>query len=192
MTQDPAILMIDERLAAAAAEHVALVRRLERLADYSAQDGQRLHERRGDRTRLKVGDVALVRGHGRWRYGVVIRTGPADAEVAYLVPSALDSAQRTWISRSTPMLEAGYPARVAAEAASRTTDVAAAAELASQAFKDAVFFQSVAAGCPRRPWATLVPLRYVRRDLPQLFKAVDQRLGEDPPSSPACSPAEMQ
>lgn len=122
MTQDPAILVIDPRLAAAAADHVALIRRLERLADYSAPDGQRLHDRRGDRTRLEVGDVALVRGHGRWRYGVVIRTGPADAGVAYLVLSALDSAQRTWISRSTPMLENGYPARVAAEAARRTTE----------------------------------------------------------------------
>jgi hypothetical protein len=108
---------------------------------------------------------------------VTAESGGAGVWVAYLVPSALDQAQRIWVSRSLLMLDSGYPAHEAEKAQLGHADPHSAEVAASEAFKDAVFFQAVAVGCPRRPWAALVPVHRVMRHAHEVYRATNQRLG---------------
>jgi hypothetical protein len=59
----------------------------------------------------KVGDPAIVHGHGGWRLGVVVEVGPKRARVAYTTPGAIKEAEkhRQWQAAKNPEADqAGY------------------------------------------------------------------------------------
>lgn len=184
----PPTLAVSPELAAAAAAHVALVSRLERLADLGGQDTPRPVDTRADHVRVDLGDVVLVRAQGRWRYSIIVALGvdgdPCRLRAAFLPPSALDQAQRTWITQTRTVLQPDYPRQQAIQARREHHDATAAEVAAIAAFQQAVFTQAVGTGCPRRPWAAVVPPVYVERRTVEVFRARDQQLGA-PPLSPA-------
>lgn len=160
-----------------AEEHARLVGRLERLADLGGDDEPRQQAFRGDVVDVEIGDLVVTRAQGRWRYGVVTAL-VADGKrlrVSYLVPSALERAQKTWAATSRKLSAPGYRTLRAREAQQGITDPETAWTQAVTAFRDAVFETVVAARCPRRPWAAVVPPRHVDRP-----RAAVYRILEDP------------
>jgi hypothetical protein len=149
----------------AAERHLRLVCSLDRLADAEGESAQRLAQRRGDTLLLHRGDVVLVAAARRWRHGIVTELGaghPCSVRVAYLAPTRLDAAQKTWTARSAPLLAPDYPGEAAAAARRRYgNDVTGAWQAGLAAYHEAVLTQTVAVRCARRPWAAVVPIQYV-------------------------------
>jgi hypothetical protein len=161
-------------------DHVLLICRLERLADL----GLRAQVPAVGVTcgACSEGEVVLVKAGGYWRYAVAVLSSGQDAArrwvlAAYLSATALDAAQRTWGRTSREVLAVTYPEQASDRARREHPDPSTADDAGVLARKRAARAQAVARGCPRRPWAAVVPPRYVRRATDAVYRPVDQALG---------------
>lgn len=161
--------------------HLRLMTSLDQLADRDGESARRQPSNRGDQTPIGRGDVVVVRASQRWRHGIVTELGvggkPASLRVAYLIPTALDAAQRTWGAAGNPMLEEDYPRQQADIAAAEyRNDVTAGPEAARLAYHRAYLARVVAQRLTRRPWAAVVPVQYTDVFTTKVFLADDQTL----------------
>lgn len=176
----PDMLTTYPDLTEAAAAHLRLVISLHRLADSGVSDVDRAPARLGSRVPVHVGDVVVLRTNNRWRRALVTDLGcggnPVMLRAAYLVPSALDAAQKTWTATSFQILNPEYPRRQAIAAGQKYgNDVTASPQAARMAYRDAVLAQAIAQGLPGRPWAAVVSIQYVDKATTHVYVPVDQR-----------------
>jgi hypothetical protein len=95
--------------------------------------------------------------------------------VAYMTPTALDAAQRSWTATSIPILAEGYPQQQAVAAGRHYgNDVTASPQAALLAYRKAVLAQKVARELQIRPWAAVVDIQYADKYTDSVYLATDQ------------------
>lgn len=168
-------------LADAADRHLRWICALERLADLGGDLLADNDPARGDRTLLTPGMVVFINRRRVARAGLLAELGTKNSpyllRVAWLPPSALDQAQRTWAARSREILAPDYVRRRIDEAtATVSDDVTARWQAAYQAYRDALFSRAVATGCGHRPWAAVVAPQYTELRTDEVHRHPDQSL----------------